>query len=173
MGQGHSRQNESLLSTHSRSRPCVFSKGKHGGRKSPPPPQLLGKESCRKHASAEEQPPILHLLRQMKRIWYHAHQAIAQNYIQNPDKCSTPLSHPLIIQEKGDIATLGSVVTGVSYQTYLEIPEDYTRNWLTHVSPATKGEHGVIALLHPSKQLPPATNQTSLFQEKPGNLCPT
>ena len=71
--------------------------------------------------------------------------------------------------EKDDIATLGFTGTGLFEQKYLDLPEDCTRNWLTHVFPETKDEHGVIAPLPLSKLLTPETKQTSWYRDKSGH----
>ena len=77
----------------------------------------------------------------------HYPTVIARNFILKVDKHCTPSHAPPVVGEKGEVVMLDFTSTGVFEQTYLDLPEDCTRNWITHVSPVTKDEQGFIMIL--------------------------
>ena len=78
---------------------------------------------------------------------------ISRYFIPKEDTCSAP-SHVLsIVGEKGDISMLGFTGASLFEKKILGLPEDYIRNWLSHVLPTTKDECGDIVQLPPSNLL--------------------
>ena len=108
-------------------------------------------------------PTLLHEIRRRKKVFYYAWPYINYSEIDLEDrKTLYPLSPQPIVGEKGNIAMLSFTGTDLSEQTSLDLPEDWIRNWLTCVSPATKGEHGVISPLHLSKIIATCDNINEL-----------
>ena len=74
---------------------------------------------------------------------------ITQNCIQNAKKLY-PLSAPPIFGEKGEIVMIGFTWAGLHKKAAINLPQDFTRNCITQVTPATKSEHKFIMPLPPS-----------------------
>ena len=95
----------------------------------------------RKEIMQTDSPTLNYRLWRMQQILHYARPYIDYSETHYASgRALYPLT-PKIYGKKEELVLLGFIGTGLYEQISHDLPEDCTRNWLTHVCPETKGEH--------------------------------